>query len=574
MASITANGSKGHHKFTLEVVESEYDVGNNTSTVAFTFKLAPIVSGYDWAKWGSSISYTVTIEGTNYTGTIPDYNGSSTVTLKSGTQTIVHNNDGTKSISFSFSVSDSTGKSYTCGTASASGSLTLTTIPRASSIASVSGGTIGSTLTVNINRNSSSFTHVVQVSYNNYTQIISSNAGTSASATLNMNFCNYITGSTTAAAILTLVTYNGGTAIGTVTQTLTLTVPSSVVPSVSAPTISGQISVNGHSVYVQTKSTVTISTSASGSYGSSISSCSVEVRQNSASGTLLTTLGSSYNSSSQRWIATLSNINYTGTIYFVAKVTDSRGRTNSANNSISVYAYANPTVSYLSAQRNSTTPTTVTIKFSGAIAAINNWNTKSFKIYYKLKTASESQYALLTTYDGAYSYTNQTYTVSNTTTFESSKSYDIKVVPADYSGNGTAITTDLGTSFELIHVKADGTGIGFGKFAETSNAFECALTTTFSGNVNCTGNLTKDGSAVALASAIPTVNNATLTIQKNGTKVKDFSANASSNVTCNIEVPTNTDIDNRADTRIAAKIKYGTSLPSSADNGTIFILYS
>ena len=39
---------------------------------------------------------------------------------------------------------------------------------------------------------------------------------------------------------------------------------------------------------------------------------------------------------------------------------------------------------------------------------------------------------------------------------------------------------------------------------------------------------------------IPTVNNATLTIQKNGTTVKTFTANASSNVTCNITVPTNT----------------------------------
>ena len=39
---------------------------------------------------------------------------------------------------------------------------------------------------------------------------------------------------------------------------------------------------------------------------------------------------------------------------------------------------------------------------------------------------------------------------------------------------------------------------------------------------------------------IPTVNNATLTIQKNSTTVQTFTANASSNVTCNITVPTKT----------------------------------
>ena len=39
---------------------------------------------------------------------------------------------------------------------------------------------------------------------------------------------------------------------------------------------------------------------------------------------------------------------------------------------------------------------------------------------------------------------------------------------------------------------------------------------------------------------IPTVNDATLTIQKNGVDVETFTANASSNVTCNITVPTKT----------------------------------
>lgn len=42
----------------------------------------------------------------------------------------------------------------------------------------------------------------------------------------------------------------------------------------------------------------------------------------------------------------------------------------------------------------------------------------------------------------------------------------------------------------------------------------------------------------AIDNKIPTVNNATLTIQKNGTTVKTFTANASSNVTANITVPT------------------------------------
>lgn len=54
---------------------------------------------------------------------------------------------------------------------------------------------------------------------------------------------------------------------------------------------------------------------------------------------------------------------------------------------------------------------------------------------------------------------------------------------------------------------------------------------------------------------IPTVNNATLTIQKNGTTVKTFTANASSNVTANITVPTKTsDITN--DSNFAVDANY------------------
>lgn len=130
MASIQANGSKGHHKFILEVNQASQNVTNNTSTVSFTFKIAPIETSWAWEQWGDNIKYTVTINGTAYTGSIANYDGYATVTLKSGSQTITHNADGTKSISYSFSVTDTSGQSYTCGNASASGTLQLSTIAR------------------------------------------------------------------------------------------------------------------------------------------------------------------------------------------------------------------------------------------------------------------------------------------------------------------------------------------------------------------------------------------------------------------------------------------------------------
>ena len=56
--------------------------------------------------------------------------------------------------------------------------------------------------------------------------------------------------------------------------------------------------------------------------------------------------------------------------------------------------------------------------------------------------------------------------------------------------------------------------------------------------VNSDWNATSGVAQILNKPTIPTVNNATLTIQKNGTTVKTFTANASSNVTANITVPT------------------------------------
>ena len=130
MASISANGSRGHHRFTLNVNETSTNINNNTSTVSFNFQISAIQNGWDWNIKTNPVSYRVTINGTNYNGTIVSYGGSGTVTLKSGSLTVGHNNDGSKNIGFSFSVTDHPNKSYTPGNASASGSMNLTKIAR------------------------------------------------------------------------------------------------------------------------------------------------------------------------------------------------------------------------------------------------------------------------------------------------------------------------------------------------------------------------------------------------------------------------------------------------------------
>lgn len=136
MASCSGNGSRGHHKFTLNVNET-YVSGSadNYSTVSWSLVLSPIQTGWDW-NYSSQVpvSYKVTINGTEHTGNIMSYNGSSTVTVASGTQNITHDSDGKKTASFSFSVWDVLSANYLPGSASGSGSITLTNISRSVTI--------------------------------------------------------------------------------------------------------------------------------------------------------------------------------------------------------------------------------------------------------------------------------------------------------------------------------------------------------------------------------------------------------------------------------------------------------
>lgn len=134
--TLTANAARGHHRFTLTIAENSTSTSSNASSLSFSFVLGPVQTSWNWAEWGTSIAYTVNIGGNNYTGYIPDYDGYSEVTLKSGSLSIGHDSNGSKQINIGFSVTDSVGQYYTCGNAGASDSMTLTKIPRMAEITS------------------------------------------------------------------------------------------------------------------------------------------------------------------------------------------------------------------------------------------------------------------------------------------------------------------------------------------------------------------------------------------------------------------------------------------------------
>lgn len=239
MASISANGAYGHHKFTLTVTEKSTSIEKNTSVVSFSFNLSPIQNSWDWYNWATKISFTVTINGKDYTGSIPSYDGYSNVTLKSDSLTIEHDDDGSKTISYSFSVNDNAngknqnGQYYTPGDASASGKLVLTKIarkskPRVSATTVVIGGNVN----IYTDRKDESLTHTLTYSFGGATGTIASGVEDSYAWSV-PDLVSRIPNKSSGTCTITCKTYAGSTLVGSDTEDITLTIPEKSTPSAS-----------------------------------------------------------------------------------------------------------------------------------------------------------------------------------------------------------------------------------------------------------------------------------------------------------------------------------------------------
>ena len=131
---LTKTASNGHHTFALTVTETAVSNANNTSTVSFSLVLQP--NGYDWYfnPPAAPVNYSITIDGSVYTGVIYEYVANTTLTVRSGSQMVTHNANGKKTISVGFTISSLSGYAFLPGSAEANGTLALTDIPRLPSI--------------------------------------------------------------------------------------------------------------------------------------------------------------------------------------------------------------------------------------------------------------------------------------------------------------------------------------------------------------------------------------------------------------------------------------------------------
>ena len=130
----------------------------------------------------------------------------------------------------------------------------------------------------------------------------------------------------------------------------------------------------------------------------------------------------------------------------------------------------------------------------------------------------------------------------------STSSYGVTKLSTSTSSTSTSLAATpsaVKAAYDLANSKQDALTAGTNITISGTTISATDTTYTAGTGLDLTGTQFSIDNTVALKSEIPTVNNATLTIQKNGTDVETFTANSSTNKTANITVPTATsDLNN------------------------------
>ena len=438
------------HTLRLTVTQTSQDIAANTSLVSWSLVAIKHPSYSSYSFYANP--WAVTINGSSGSGTWTyDFRSVSSVTLASGSITVPHNADGTKTISVSASA---TGSSI--GDASVSGTLTLTTIPRASTPTfSANPVDAGTAVTVTTNRASATFTHEIDYSIGAASGSVGTGIGASTSWTPPLSLLNQIPNSTTGVVTITTRTYSGATLIGTTTTSLTISAPSTVVPDFDTITVSENVTLVATEVaaYVKSLSKLNLAiTSAVGAYGSTISSYRI------------TLPGTTINA-----VSGVSNfLTTSGTVTITGLITDSRGRTKTKTVNITVLDYVVPSLdpALFFVRRSDAVGTLeeegtyLRVDLKADVASLINStqrNALSYKLYTRLRGATTWNLVANET-PGGISFNS--FDVIGT--YDVGESYELRVEILDKFAMGVVETT-VATASVFMHWSD---GLALGKFWE------------------------------------------------------------------------------------------------------------
>lgn len=475
-------------KFSWWFNSGDQSTANNTTLVRWKLEL---IAGSSGAISSSAAKdWSVTVNGAKYSGTNTIGIGNNAAkTLASGVTTVSHAADGTKTFSYSFSQEfEITFSGTKIGTISGSGSGVLNTIPRASQPSCITYpnhtqnvGNFGSTISIHMNRNVSSFTHTVRYKFGTKSGTIAREVTTGTTWTIPLTLMDLIPAATSGSGTIYVDTYSGSTLIGTKSCGFTATVPASVKPSCSLALTdtTGIDKIYGSPVKGLSKISITVTPTLA--YSSPIASYAVTangVRYTTASPTtgLLATSGKSAVS---------------------ATVTDKRGRAGTASYEMTVLDYAAPVVSAVTAKRCDANGTEnkrgeyVKVTFSASISAMNGKNNALY--YLKYKKSSETSYTKvpLTAMTNVYSVSGYTYIFAA----NKGNSYDILLEAVDRHNSAHPATkgAKAPTAFAIMSWRGFKTsngvedGLGIGKVPDRPNVMQVGWDSEFDRNVALKG---------------------------------------------------------------------------------------
>lgn len=506
MPSLSVNNSNGRFTLTLTVTETATSVTDNTSTCSWSLDLKANTA---WNFTSYAIGYSVSLNGTvvgsqvrstSHQYSIADYG---TVNLGSGTGVVIkHSDDGSLTMPAAFSI-DMASADYTPGPLSGNGKMTLTTIPRYSTL-TVPNGTLGTAQTITVTRQSSNYTHTIKwVCGTSSGTICTASTATSFTFTPDVSLAAQNTSGPSVLVTFTITT----TGVGDKQTTATYAIPASVKPSVTLGVSDATGYFNTYGAYVQGWSKLKLTATPTLAYGSPITAYAI------------TADGKSYTTAS----VTTDVIQGSGSLPLTAKVTDARSRSSEpVSGSITVLPYAKPTVT-ANAYRCNASGTEdaegayMKVGFTADIYSLNGKNAVTYTINYKGGSGVTTKIA-----GSGASY------VSDPIPCDMSLAWTVDVIVSD-NLSSTTVTKVVPIAFTLMDSYHTGKGMSFGKVA-TQDGFDCAMPAVFRGAV------TFEVPPAGLAAGTPSVTSSDYTLPAattttlGGVKVDGTSINISNGV--------------------------------------------
>ena len=484
--------TNSRYTFVAEWKRNSYSIERNTSNITVSLKIQYTYSTQGAYNLNQKPSVTLKVNTVAQSPSISfiDTRNNKWCTFATWTGDVTHNNDGTLSCPIDASFTHSGSESL--GRGSVSGKAEIDTIPRASSLSlSSSSVNVGGTITANITRATSSFTHAVEfyidsTYYQKYTGV-----ATSQSFTIPASWYNAMSSSSSCTAYCRITTYSGSTQIGSqVAKSFTVsassTGPSAGTVTVDAVNITTSDGIS-RDVLVKEKNKVTVTASNfKAGTGSSIDTYRFDVLYGS---TTIATITTSSNS------ASLGPFNQAGSLTFRVTITDKRGQTASNQTSYTCHDYVAPYFTAFDAYRAN----------SDGSANVNGTY---------LKCTYTQQYSSVGSTNSTKITVNYNDKTSNSTIInlgENNTTYQVYLTITDnYGGSNRSSSITVFGASRVINITPDGTGIAIGKMAEEKELFECRWPAKFNeGCVISDGGATING-AMSINNGVTINNGATI----------------------------------------------------------------